>query len=225
MKYQLGDEPLGLAVHSLPDPRDVAQTHSLATGRWKLLSIMLVCSIPVIAAYLTYFFLQPQGHAGLGVFISPARPVLERTGVTLDGTTQPLAALKGRWLLVSVTHGDCNEICQRQLFIQRQLRETLGNDKDRVDRVWLIDDQSPVDAALRAAMAGATVLRVAQQDLNSWLAMPEGGALSDYLFVVDPLGNAMMRFPSQVNIAQAGAMRRDLDRLLRATASWTPITR
>jgi hypothetical protein len=43
--------------------------------------------------------------------------------------------------------------------------------------------------------------------------------------VVDPLGNAMMRFPAQVNVAQASKARHDLERVLRATASWNAAPR
>lgn len=218
MKYQPSDEPLGLVVHSLPNPQDIGQTAPLATGRWKLVAIVVVCSIPVLAAYLAFLLMPAQGRAGLGEFISPARPVGALAGVTLDGVTQPLASLQGRWLLVSVADGGCDAPCQRQLFIQRQLRATLGKDQERVDRVWLVSDAVAVDPVLRAAMGDAVVLRVDPQALRDWLQTP---SLHDYLFVVDPFGNAMMRFPAQVDAAQASRMRRDLDHLLRATAAWS----
>ena len=222
MNYSVDDQPLGLAVHSLPNPQDAAQTPSLATGRWKLLVIAVLCSIPLFAAYIAFLFMQPEGHADFGEFIRPVRPVGSLQGVTLDGVNQPLAQHNGRWLLVSVTDGACAAQCQRQLFIQRQLRETLGDDKQRVARVWLIDDAASVPAPLREAMGEATILRVSSAALKAWLALPDGKALNNYLYVVDPQGNAMMRFPAQVDVEQAGRIRRDLERLLRATAIWTP---
>ncbi len=220
MSYQPIDEPLGLAVHSLPNPQDAANTEPLLTGRWKLIAIMVVCSLPVIAAYFAYAFVRPQGHAAIGELISPVRPVGTLAGTALDGNSRTLASLKGQWLLVSVGDGSCDAACQRRLFVQRQLRATLGKDKERVARVWLISDQSAVAPALREAMGDAVVLRVSAQALKDWLAVPDSQALTDSLYVVDPLGNAMMRFPAQVDVAQAGKARRDLERLLRATASW-----
>ena len=217
MSYQSKDEPLGLAVHSLPNPQVAALTEPVLTGRWKLIAIMVVCSLPVIAAYFAYYFVQPQGHAGIGDLISPVRPVGTLSGVQLDGSAMALASLKGKWMLVSVGDGACETLCQRQLFVQRQLRETLGKDKERVVRVWLIRDQSLVDPVLRQAMGDAVVLRVSPQALADWLAATPS---TEALYVVDPLGNAMMRFPALVNAAQAGKARHDLERLLRATASW-----
>ena len=224
MTHQPVDEPLHMTVYSLPPPQDVGHTASVATGRWTLLAIMLVSSIPVCLAYFAYWFVQPQGRAGLGEFISPARPVGQLLGQTLDNVPQPLAALKGRWLLVSVAGGACADHCQKQLFIQRQLWATLGNEKDRVGRLWLIDDQALVEPALRQAMGDAVILRVSSEQLSAWLGDAGGKLPSDFLFLVDPLGNAMLRFPGLVSVAQAGQMHRDLDRLLRATASWTPVT-
>jgi hypothetical protein len=41
--------------------------------------------------------------------------------------------------------------------------------------------------------------------------------LEDHLYVVDPQGHWMMRFPADIDAARA---KRDLDRLLRASSSW-----
>ena len=224
MSLQTNDEPLGLAVHSLPNPQDAAQTQPVLTGRWKLFAILVVCSLPVVAAYYAYAFVRPQGRAGIGELINPVRPVGEFSGVTIDGTAKALSSLKGKWLLVAVGEGECETACQRQLFVQRQLRESLGKEKERVQRVWLIRDQATIAPALLQAMGEATVLRVNPQALMDWLAL-SATPVTDTLYLVDPLGNAMMKFPAQVNAAQAGKARMDLERLLRATASWNALPR
>ena len=61
-----------------------------------------------------------------------------------------LPALKGQWLLVSVSGGACDASCEGHLYLQRQLRESLGREKDRVDWVWLVDDGSRNRDALLA---------------------------------------------------------------------------
>jgi hypothetical protein len=53
--------------------------------------------------------------------------------------------------------------------------------------------------------------------LANWLAPAPGQRLEDHLFVVDPIGNWMMRFPAQADPKQ---VKRDLDRLLRASQFW-----
>ena len=47
-----------------------------------------------------------------------------------------------------------------------------------------------------------------------------GRALQDHLYVVDPQGNWMMRFPPGLDAAAAAKAKRDLERLMRASASW-----
>jgi hypothetical protein len=61
------------------------------------------------------------------------------------------------------------------------------------------------------------VLHVDAQALAGWLQPAQGQKIEDHLYLVDPLGNWMMRFPASLDAKQA---KRDLDRLLRASAFW-----
>jgi hypothetical protein len=131
-----------------------------------------------------------------------------------------LSDLKGQWLLVSVGGGNCAQACVQQLYFQRQLRESLGKDKDRLDRVWLVSDLEPIPADLLPGLKDATVLRMPANELARWLEPAAGHALSEHLFLVDPLGNWMMRFPANLDLALAAKAKRDLERLLRASSSW-----
>jgi hypothetical protein len=119
-----------------------------------------------------------------------------------------------------VADAACNALCERQLYLQRQLRESLGREKDRLDRVWLVSDAAPVPARLENGLRGATVLRVPAEQLAQWFAPVQGHSLPEHLYVVDPMGNWMMRFPAGMDAKGASRAKRDLDRLLRASASW-----
>ena len=72
-------------------------------------------------------------------------------------------------------------------------------------------------AELKAATEKATVLAVDAAALSQWLTPAAGQRLEDHLYLVDPIGNWMMRFPAQADPKQ---VKRDLDRLLRASAFW-----
>ena len=142
------------------------------------------------------------------------------TTQTLDGKSGELTALKNQWLLLSVASGACDTRCEQNLYFQRQLRESLGREKERLDRVWLVNDDMAVRQALLPALASATVLRVQPADLARWLEPAPGKRLQDHLYLVDPLGNLMMRFPADMDAEAAAKAKRDLDRLLRAAGSW-----
>jgi hypothetical protein len=213
------EQPLGLTVHDLPSP-ERASTAAAAAGRVRMLLILLVCAAPVIASYFTYYVVRPEGRRNFGELIEPQRPLPALEASTLEGQTQPLSRLKDQWLLVSVAGGACDERCQNHLYLQRQLRESLGREKDRVDRVWLINDEAPVPASLLPALQGAVVLRVPAAALSDWLQPAPGRQLADHLFVVDPMGNWMLRMPAGLGVESAGRAKRDLERLLRASSSW-----
>lgn len=216
------DTPLGLTVHALPNARDMGDLVNGRTraGRWKMLAVMLICAAPVIASYLTFYVVRPEGRRNFGELIEPQRALPDLVATTLEGKSVNLRSLKDQWLLVSVSSGRCDALCANHLYLQRQLREGLGKDKARLDWVWLIDDAAPVADALLPALKDATVLRLAQPALADWLAPQAGHALQDHLYLVDPLGNWMMRFPAQVDTQGAVKVRRDLDRLLRASSHW-----
>lgn len=213
---------LGLTVHSLPEPGQALADEARRTraGRWKLIALMLVSAAPVIASYFTYYVIRPEGRRNFGELIEPQRAMPEMLTLTLDGSVGKLDELKGQWLLVSVGSGKCNEACVQQLYFQRQLREGLGKDKERLDRVWLVSDTEPIDAALLPGLKEAAVRRVPAEEVARWLAPAAGHDIADHLYVVDPLGHWMMRFPAKMDITTAAKAKRDLERLMRASSSW-----
>ena len=212
------DELLGLTVHAMPQPgHAIAPRHR---GRWTMLAVLLACAAPVVASYLTYYVIRPEARRVYGELINPQRPLPPTQALRPDGQPLPLTSLKGQWLLVSVAGGACDAPCAEHLYLQRQLREGLGKDKDRLDWVWLVADDAAVPETLQPALKGATVLRVPLAELAAWLAPANGQSLAQHLYVVDPIGNWMMRFPAGLDRATASRAKRDLERLLRASAFW-----
>ena len=217
------DEPLPLTVYALPVPDEAMREDSgrrVWQGRWKMIIVALVCAAPVIASYFTYYVIRPEGRRNHGELIDPLRPLPDLPTTHLDGRPGTPRALQDPGLLASVAGGACDAACQQHLYLQRQLREGLGKDKDRLDWVWLIPDDAPVPEAMRPALAQATVLRVPAAGLSQWLAPSPGHALADHLYLVDPQGNWMMRFPARLDIAGAAKAKRDVERLLRAANAW-----
>jgi hypothetical protein len=220
MSHSHPDEALGLAVHSLPAPGVGGK--SQLTGRLQLLGILLACSLPVLIAYFVFYVVRPQGEAGFGELITPVRPMPETQVVSLDGIQRPLLQLKAQWLLIKVDGSACQQDCQRQLSVLRQFRLMLGKEMDRVDWVWLINDSAVVDPKLAANLAhdAATVLRIDPKAISNWLPVPPGKTAQDFFYVVDPMGNAMMRFPSRLDSAAAAKAKRDMEHLLKASMAW-----
>lgn len=185
-----------------------------------MLGLAVVCLLPVLASYFSYYVIRPEGRRNFGELIEPQRTLPALRATDLSGQPVQLDTLKGQWLLISVAGGACDQICQDHLYLQRQLRESLGREKDRLDWVWLINDQERISEELRPALGSATVLRVPADALTQWLAPAAGHQLSEHLYLVDPMGNWMMRFPAGMGMEGGAKAKRDLDRLLRASVSW-----
>lgn len=221
---------LSFSVHSLPSP-DAAARDSRRTrrGRWQMLAVLLVCAAPVVASYVAYIGIRPQAKTNYSDLIVPPRPLPAALSLgDLRGSAVSALGLRGQWLLVVVSGGACDGACERHLWLQRQLHESLGRERDRIDKLWLIDDAAvpraetlaAVGAQADASPAGltpATVLRIDRRSLSAWLEPASGQALEDHLYVVDPKGEWMMRAPPDADPAK---LKRDVDKLLRASAGW-----
>ncbi len=214
-----------MTVHSVRPPQLVdgvepADPRRKRVGRWKMLLVLLMCAAPVIASYFTYFVIRPEGRTNYGTLILPTRSMPVLTLSTLDGAPVAAASLRGQWLLMVVAPALCDEACQKQLFMQRQLREMLGRERDRLDKLWLVTGPDEISAPLRAAMQAGVPTRVLRADadaLAQWLQPEAGRAIQDHLYVVDPMGEWMMRVPAG---AEPARVKRDLDKLLRASSFW-----
>jgi len=213
--------PLSLAVHAMQPPALDDEARRTASGRLKMLLVLLICAAPVVASYLAFYVIRPDGRTNYSELITPLHPLpADLPLFDLQGAAVKSDSLKGQWLLVVVSGGACDAVCEKHLWLQRQLRETLGREKDRVDKVWLIaDDAQPRAQTLDAIRTNTeiTVLRAPASALSAWLAPAAGHALGDHLYIVDPLGNWMMRSPADPEPAK---FKRDVEKLLRASAGW-----
>ena len=213
-------EPLGLTVHSLPQSSD-ALTRQRASGRLKMLLVVAVCALPVIASYFTFFVVRPSGTGtAYSALIQPAVAMPAVPARWVDGSEKPLRSLVGQWLLVVVDGGACAAACEKRLYLQRQLREMTGREAGRIDKLWLVVDDAPLSPTLQQALAATpamTILRLPRDVVAAWLKPAPGQALEDHVYIVDPLGDWMMRAPAD---ADPSRLKRDIDRLLRGSAGW-----
>jgi hypothetical protein len=216
-------ESLSLTLHDTPAPtRDHASSQS-RQGRRTMLLILLACAAPVLLSYFTYYVIRPQGRANYATLVEPQRPLPDLVALPaqdLDGHSVSLASLKGQWLLVVVAPAACDKLCEKNLFLERQLREMMGAERDRIDKVWLIDSPEPLAPAVAAAIAAKPAVaayRVERSALARWLVPEAGHRLEEHLYIVDPLGNWMMRTPPDADPVK---LKKDVDRLLRASAWW-----
>lgn len=140
----------------------------------------------------------------------PARPLTDAPLRHLDQRAFRLSELKGKWILLQLDEADCAAACSGKLYNMRQARLAQGREMERVERVWLILDEAPLETRLMREYDGMRMLRAAGSPLLAEFS-PAGG-VRDHIYLIDPLGNLMLRFPKN---ADPREMQKDLVRLLK----------
>jgi hypothetical protein len=195
-------------------------------GRWKLLMVLAVCAAPLIFSYLAYYVIKPQGRTNFGTLIDPrAHPLPALKATTLDASPASLEAFKGKWILLKTGPAACDKTCMDQMFAMRQVRSMTGKEMERIERVWLITDAQPLETMLIRELDGMHMLRAPAALVASWLPAEPGARLDDAIFLIDPLGNLMMRFPPVPNgateaekVQHYARVKKDIAKLLKASA-------
>jgi hypothetical protein len=180
-----------------------ANPDKVRRGRIKLALLGAFFVLPFAASWAIWKFDLVSGNTGnYGTLLPPKQVALP---------SDP--ALKGKWVLVVFAGGACDASCERQLYFVRQVRRAQGKQMNRVERLWLVTDSATPRPEVLAAIEGTVVAPAAgRQDF------PADGAadgVSQHVYLVDPLGNLMMRFPREPDPAR---VIKDLQRLLRASS-------
>ena len=196
---------------NIPDPK---------SGKKLILIVFLICFVPFFLAAAAYFNGFFKSKNNYGVLIEPQTEVpTALTAVRLGGEKFDIAQLKGKWILFQVAASDCKEACQQMMFYQRQIRTSTGKEKARLERVVFLIDDAPVETMLLRQFEGVHFVRISQAQLAGWLPVAterqaDPVAIQEHVFLADPLGHVMMRFPANPDPAK---MRKDISKLLWAS--------
>ncbi len=170
-------------------------------SRLKLLGLFLACAAPFVLAWMAYLFGWAEGAtSNYGVLIEP-RPL----------ASAPLVPLRGKWVLVTADDAACDAYCEKKLYFMRQVRRAQGREMQRIARLWLVTDAVQPRPELLAAIEGT----IAIPGGSLAATFPAEGAVTDHIYLLDPLGNLMMRFPRDPDPSR---VIKDLQRLLKVSS-------
>jgi len=200
----------------------MTDTDALAvrSGRRRLLALAALFFVPLAVAFWMYYApggWRPSGDASKGDLIDPARPLPELAVPTMDGTPTGAEFLRGRWTMLYVGDGLCDDRCRKALYLTRQTRIALNKDMDRVQRVFLVTDRC-CDRAFLAQEHSDLVVALVDDAASARLLAPfptydgVSVAAAGRIYLVDPLGNLLM---SYAPAAPEKALLTDVKKLLR----------
>jgi len=171
--------------------------------------------MPLLASGWLYYGTswRPGGHINHGELIQPPRPLpqVALPRFVLAGEALDPTPFRGKWTLVYIGDGGCDASCRGTLYVMRQTRLALGTDMERLERVFLVTADCCAKDYLAREHAGITVLDASGAAGAQLLSRFPPQDRPHTLFIIDPLGNLMMRYDVR---RDPGGLLVDLRRLL-----------
>jgi len=158
-------------------------TESVTRSRRMLLLLAGLFLLPLALAFVAYYSgWRPAGSSNHGELLQPIRQL-------------PVAGepLQGKWALAYVGDGACDADCQAALVFARQTRLSLAADTQRVNWVLIATDRCCNRDYLDTAHKGLVAID-ASASRAALLSVLQGQDLQHSLFVIDPLGNIVLRY-------------------------------
>lgn len=194
---------------------DAARTTGTRPGNRLVPALMALLFFgPVALAIVMYYAggdqWRPSGSKAHGILLAQPRTLPTGVIVLPDGAT---ADFGGKWSLLYVGRGDCDDACRETLYRTRQVRRALGREMSRVQRFFIATSGTPDAPFLTTDHPGLLVLPDGLATRDAVLATLGEFGDGD-VFIADPLGNVVLRFPAGAAMKD---MHEDLELLLKAS--------
>ena len=192
-------------MSNVPDPKKTTKI---------LLLLGAVSLAPFVASFLLYYSWKSQTFTNYGELLK-VTPLAGVAVADRDGKDFRFDELRGKWVFLMVDAGVCDEYCQSKLYLMRQIRLTQGKNRDRIERLWLIPDGVRPAPGIESEYQGTRqFIGDAHQILR---LLPAPRSARDHIYLVDPFGNLMMRFPRD---ADPQRMKEDVTKLVKVSSGW-----
>lgn len=156
------------------------------SGRWQLILLLVLVIGPMVLASAMYYgrFWIPEGRSYHGELIG-GRVSLVELGV-------PMETDKGWQLLVTAPRA-CVEDCLQLVYLARQIHIGLGREASRANHALAVASPLPVDVSERLQREYPKLLHYPLNPDAYVRVQPDN--LAPQLWIVDPLGNLVLRYP------------------------------
>jgi hypothetical protein len=190
---------------------------NLTASRLKLLLVVLLFLGPLFAAFVWYYGFDasqaPQGQSNHAPLISPVVQIHEFDNQSSDGKSVDFPVFKKKWTIVHIVGSGCDDLCKQSLYNTRQTRIAVGKDLHRIQRLIIVDDKELAEL-VRLNHTDATVINPGQSGIEKQLEpiIEAADAGANDAVLIDPLGNAMMILPLDLD---PRLLLKDLKKLLK----------
>ena len=183
--------------------------------------LVLACGLPMVASWVFYLnpHLLPEKRGNFGKLIEPPHPLRNIHMLTAAGKDFRIEDVQGKWSLLWLTSLPCGSECGSQLHRMHNIRLALRENSVRFQSFAIRLTDSNTDAWIKkeTEFPDTILLRGSEEELRD-LAMQFTTAAglstsqTDGFYLVDPLGNLMMRYDTNADFK---GILKDLERLLK----------
>ncbi|MDG1073465.1 MAG: hypothetical protein P8O76_00650 [Methylophilaceae bacterium] len=184
------------------------------SGKKMLLGLAVVFVLPfTIAATLHLLDIRPGGKS-FGNLITPPTALIYPTFEDAKGEQFAPSRWDKIWSIVMIDGQSCAEACQVNVDKLNRIHISLNKEFDRVQRILILDGE--VDAeqlvALQTKYKDLIILIADSPAQQSFVKVFDDTSAKGSVFLVDPLGNLMMHYPSTLGPKE---LYSDMKRLLK----------
>jgi cytochrome oxidase Cu insertion factor (SCO1/SenC/PrrC family) len=203
-------------------PVSAHRQRGFLSSRQALVVLGLIFMAPAFVAWVMHNSgeqgWRPEGLTNRGSLVHPARPLTMPADMR-HGDRSLNDFLQGKWTLLYIGDGDCDAVCQQNLYKLRQIRIAQNENMNRVQTLFLVTgDSIPEEQGAflerEHPETAVVTLTAAQAEQIGAVFLIDGVAMqgAGRTYIIDPLGNLMMYYPPD---AEASGMLLDLKKLLK----------
>ncbi|PCI56569.1 MAG: hypothetical protein COB34_06725 [Methylophilaceae bacterium] len=193
---------------------NLTEAQKKAKSKKMMLMLAAVFILPfTIAATLHLLDIRPSGKS-FGHLITPPTALTVPVFNQMDGEDFTPERWDKIWSIVMVDDASCAEACQANVDKLNRVHISLDKEAKRVQRILFLQgniDEEKV-TALQTQFPQLIVLTERDADQKSFVNVFISAAPKGSVYLVDPLNNLMMHYPSTVPPKE---LRSDVKRLLK----------
>jgi len=181
--------------------------------------LVIVFILPYVAA-MTYYLagdrLPDVQTSNRGELVVPVQSLGSLEFDLLQGDTASINDYEGKWLVLSIAGSVCGDSCLHNLYMMRQVRKALAKDRFRVSRAMLFSGATESLQGVISDYEGTDVWLGPQESISNLIAIvdTENQGVDGRLYIIDPLGNVMMRYKPDTDPKD---LLKDLQRLMKVS--------
>ncbi len=176
-------------------------------SRIKLLLVFAIFFGPLLLAFVWLQMIKDDpaiAASNNGQLILPATPLqpFVLTEIGADEFTE--SSFTDIWSMLTISSGPCEDACQKNLYHMRQVRLSVAQNMDRVQRIVVLSNESDLPQKIALQHEGLRIVSGSTQQIATLVSQIKNAeaklpVLANVIYLIDPHGNLMMRFPNDLD--------------------------